>query len=64
MFYVKCSRLVTDRGGNHCLVTGSAFAHRFTRYLEHDAMTLMNETVQDRVGQCWIAEIGVPGIDR
>ena len=39
------------------------FAHRFTRYLEHDAMTLMNETVQDRVCQGRIAEIGMPGID-
>ena len=37
-------------------------AHRFARYLQLDAMTLMNETIEDRVCQSRLAEIGMPGV--
>ena len=54
----------TFRLGNSHASTGVArLAHRFARDLQLDAMTVMNEAIQDRIGKGGLSEVRVPGID-
>ena len=51
------------RLGRSCVHRRARLAHRFAGDLQLDAMTLVNEAIQDGIGQGGLAEIGMPGID-
>ena len=40
------------------------FAHRLTRLLQIDAVALVHQTIEDRVGQGGFSEVGMPGVAR
>jgi hypothetical protein len=39
-------------------------AHRLTRQLQVDAMALVNEAIEDRIGERGLSEVGLPGVHR
>src|SRR5688572_27617710 len=65
-FYVRCSRSVNQesiRGGRSRIDGRARFPHRLAGHFQLDAMALVHQAIQDRVGQRGFAEIGMPRVD-
>src|SRR5439155_26844719 len=46
-----------------CIRRHSGLAHGLSRQFEFDAMAVMHEAIQDRIGERRLTEVGVPFVD-